>query len=32
MPSRPTSDKNEIPGFEIRDIILQVNGNFNSNK
>jgi len=24
--------KKEIPGFEIRDIILQVNGNFNSNK
>jgi Fur family peroxide stress response transcriptional regulator len=22
----------EIPGFEIRDIILQVNGNYNSNK
>ena len=24
--------KKTIPGFEIRDIILQVNGNFNSNK
>ena len=24
--------KKEIPGFEIRDIILQVHGNFNSNK